>query len=197
MKHIKFNIQLDEDASIPVRAHDTDVGYDVRLTWFAYKDSYSILNFIKSNMMPETQTRLVDYFAKENNFATLPIGCKHDDIWTVAQKRPCYIICHTGVHVQPVNTDYYIEAVPNSRVGKRPVMLGNGIGIIDPGYTGEVLFIFKVMPWATEKDIEEYFAENNVIGQFIVRERYGIEWNLVSKLEETDRGDGGFGSTAK
>lgn len=152
MSKVKFNIQLGEDAELPVQAHDTDVGYDVKMTWYALK--------------------------KDDNTG-----------------KPLYIIAHTGVHVQPVDPDYYIEIVPNSRLAKRPFVLGNSVGIIDPGYTGEVMFIFKVLDWATDADIDEYFKAGNVIGQFIVRKRYEAEFSIVQKLGDTERGTGGFGST--
>lgn len=151
MSKVKFKIQLDEDAEMPVQAHDTDVGYDVKMTWYALKKDDS--------------------------------------------GKPLYVIAHTGVHAQPVDSDYYIEIVPNSRLAKRPFVLGNSVGIIDPEYTGEIMFIFKVLDWATEADIDEYFRSGNVIGQFIIHKRYEAQFTIVQKLSDTERGSGGFGST--
>lgn len=198
---IDFNIQLDNEAYLPVRAHNTDVGYDVRCIGYSAVDHYTLLAHKKS--LGLEGFRLVTSQDNDEwediNEGKVPVrwGVSLDSTTSIAVCRPKYIIARTGVHVQPADDRYYIEAVPNSRVGKRPIILGNSIGIIDPGYTGEVLFIYKVMPWATEKEIEEFFADGNVIGQFIARKRYGINFNVVDKLESTERGDGGFGSTAK
>ena len=110
---------------------------------------------------------------------------------------PAVISVDTGVRVQPVSDDCYIEAVPNSRISKKSFVLGNSTGVIDRNYTGTVIFIFNVLETATEEEIKEFFKVGNMAGQFIVREKCNAEFIKVNELDPTSRGEGGFGSTAK
>lgn len=114
----------------------------------------------------------------------------------VGELIPCYVVVDTGIHLQPETANVYIKAVPNSRMSKPPFLLGNSVGTIDPNYTGPIKLIFDVLSWATMKDIEEYFQVGNVVAQFIMGP--AINMNIQpGVLRDTDRGEGGFGSTAK
>ena len=109
---------------------------------------------------------------------------------------PCYVVVDTGIHLQPECANFYIKAVPNSRMSKPPFILGNSVGTIDPNYTGPIKLVFNVLSWATMQDLEEYFQEGNVVAQLIMSP--AINMNIApGTLKSTDRGAGGFGSTAK
>lgn len=110
---------------------------------------------------------------------------------------PCYITVNTGVRLQADDPTIGFEGRMNSRASKRPFVLGNCDGTIDPGYTGEILFIFNTFAWATWKDINDYFQVGNVVGQIIPERQEPIELQHALLLVETDREDKGFGSTAK
>lgn len=150
---IKIKIKLDEGASIPTRATDGSVGYDVRAI-------------------------RVDECDSESNAA----GWRS---WFYK-----YVVCHTGIHLQPQD-GYYVELLPNSRWGKRGVITYSP-GQIDPDYTGEVMAIFKILPWWLSWG---KINVGDVVGQLIVRKKYNAAFIQVDSLDETDRGDGGFGST--
>ena len=88
---------------------------------------------------------------------------------------------------------YYLY--PRSSTGtKTPLRLANSVGIIDSGYRGDI--IAAVDNWKNS----DYVVDN---GQRIVQLcppdlSYPVRVVLVEDLEalgETDRGDGGFGST--
>lgn len=155
-------VQLDPGASLPVRAHDTDTGYDVR-----------------ANVVTVTYS-VVPWYLRIFG----------------AEPKPLVVAVDTGVHVQP-QKGYWTLAVPNSRISKRPFVLGNSVGIIDSGYTGSIKFVYNVLPGATVEDIESYFALGNVVGQLIPVPITSALFEQVDSLVETERGDGGFGSTAK
>lgn len=167
MANVKFDVQLDDGAKMPVRAHDTDVGYDV--------------------------------CANEVEFVYA-----HKTWWQRLfniEPRIITVKCNTGVHLTPIGKTSWVMGVPNSRVSKQPFVLGNSCGIIDPDYTGSIRYIYNVLPQGSTKEmnkiVKEYFVKGAVVGQLIVVSRYGMTINKVEQLEETDRGDGGFGSTAK
>lgn len=110
---------------------------------------------------------------------------------------PCFVKVDTGVSVQAVDTGIGFQLRMNSRASKTPFVLGNAIGTIDPGYTGNIMAIFNVLSWATWDDINSYFKEGAVIGQLVPERQVEIVWlKLDRRPAATDRSTGGFGSTA-
>lgn len=184
-KVIKFKLKLDKGATIPKRAHEQDVGYDVTLTRFELVGLQEVITIGRNYEFNYDEVmRFIDYYTTAADHI-------------VCERIPKYVVCHTGVHVQPMDPDYYVEAHPNSRTGKRPVWLGNCIGTIDGLYTGEVLLIYKIASHATMEQISEYFTPGKVVGQFKIKEKIDADFILVDELNATERGDGGFGSTEK
>ena len=81
---------------------------------------------------------------------------------------------------------------PRSSNSKKDLMLTNSVGILDSGYIGEVTLKFK-------KTIENgvTYDVGDRIGQLIILPYPKIELQEVEELSESDRGEGGFGSTGK
>jgi dUTP pyrophosphatase len=165
----KIKIMLEDGAAMPTRAHDTDVGYDVKAlrTWLVQGDG--------------TEHEL------ESTADCIAMKYKGIDCAKVK--------IDTGVHVTP-SDGYYIELVPNSRLAKTPFMYGNSFGVIDPAYTGSMRVILNCVNRLTPEDLYN-FLPGKVVGQLIIRPKLDAEWELTDKLDETKRGDGGFGSTEK
>jgi dUTP pyrophosphatase len=87
---------------------------------------------------------------------------------------------------------YYMY--PRSSISKTPLMLANHVGIIDSGYRGELIGAFRNL------DSESYtIQKHNRLLQVCHPELKPIYVRLVneSKLSNTERGEGGFGSTGK
>lgn len=81
---------------------------------------------------------------------------------------------------------------PRSSVYKKNLALANSVGVIDSGYRGEVKFLF--IPTASNHD---YYEKGDRIGQMIVTPHLAHPLNEVDDLSETERGEGGFGSTGE
>lgn len=84
------------------------------------------------------------------------------------------------------------ELWPRSSISKTPLQLANSIGLIDPGYRGTVKAPFRnlsMTPYIVD--------EGSRLVQAVAFDRTNIKIELVDKLDETIRGDGGFGSTGK
>ena len=85
------------------------------------------------------------------------------------------------------------ECQVRSRSGlaaKNGVFALNAPGTIDSDYRGEVRVILANMssePFVIERGMR--------IGQLVVAKHETVEWSEVESLEETTRGEGGFGST--
>lgn len=73
---------------------------------------------------------------------------------------------------------------------KHGITLANGIGTIDSDYRGEIKVILINLG-------QEDFIINNGdrIAQFVLSKYEKIEFEEVSSLEDTSRGEGGFGHT--
>lgn len=95
----------------------------------------------------------------------------------------------TGVHVE----------IPNGYVGyiksKSGLMVKHGLtadGTIDAGYTGSIrVKLFN----HTYKDY--FFIAGDKIAQLVIHPIITPDLELVDSLEDTERGDSGFGSTGR
>lgn len=70
---------------------------------------------------------------------------------------------------------------------------GNGVGLIDSDYTGEVMALLTnaAPPGTKVVTINKY----DRIGQIVIVPRIRVEFEVVEALDPTKRGDGGFGHT--
>ncbi len=85
-----------------------------------------------------------------------------------------------------------ISARPRSSIWKTGMVLSNCIGTIDQGYTGEISAIFyHVMP-----NMPKYEVGDRVC-QIHLDFAEAMHFVEVDELDDTERGDGGYGSTGK
>lgn len=136
-----MKIKLDRGAFIPVRAHGTDAGADLRSPI--------------DTVVPAMGSRVID----------------------------------TGVHIQ----------LPHGYVGmlksKSGLNVKYGItseGVIDEGYTGQImvkLYNHSNYPYTV--------IRGDKITQLVIVPCEYLQFDLVDDLEDSERGDDGFGSTGK
>jgi dUTP pyrophosphatase len=79
---------------------------------------------------------------------------------------------------------------PRSSISKTNLFLRNCVGVIDSGYRGEIKLRFSV----DNNENKEYDIQDK-IGQLIVLELPNMKIIEAKELSNTDRGQGGFGST--
>lgn len=98
-------------------------------------------------------------------------------------------IIDTGVHVE----------IPEGYVGmlksKSGLNVKHGLtseGVIDSGYTGSI-----VVKLYNHSSKEYLVQKGDKISQLVIMPIFTPQLEIVSRLEETDRGDNGFGSTGK
>jgi dUTP pyrophosphatase len=99
-------------------------------------------------------------------------------------------IVGTGLFIElPVG----IEAQVRSRSGlaaKKGVTVLNAPGTIDADYRGEIGVILVNL------SNEDFTIENGErIAQLVIAKHERAQWEVADELSETDRGEGGFGST--
>ena len=85
---------------------------------------------------------------------------------------------------------------PRSSIRKTRLQLSNSVGVIDSGYRGELQATFNKITTTIENQKNDYKVGDRVC-QIIIIPHPPIEFNEVNELSNTERGEGGFGSTGK
>lgn len=141
------------------------------------------------------------------------------DLTAVSVKYDEYgnIVYGTGLAFE-IPEGYVGLVFPRSSNAKTNLYLTNSVGVIDSGYRGEVTFKYKVahnvssmIQFLWQKYVRKMDPMNvrvntlayNVhkvgdrIGQIIIIPYPQIEFVETDELSETERGDGGYGSTGR
>ncbi|MDX1915468.1 MAG: dUTP diphosphatase [Methylophilus sp.] len=103
------------------------------------------------------------------------------------------VMIPTGMAIHIDNTYYAALILPRSGLGhKHGIVLGNLVGLIDSDYQGQLL----VSCWNRSK---EAFILNPMerIAQLVIVPVVQADFHIVDEFAESDRGEGGFGSTGK
>lgn len=105
-------------------------------------------------------------------------------------KLPCGETFDTGVHME-IPAGYFGKIESRSGLNVKHSVVSCG-GVIDSDYRGSIvvkLYNFGTEPYTVHK--------GDRIAQLIIQSCLLPELELVSHLDETERGNGGFGSTGK
>lgn len=96
----------------------------------------------------------------------------------------------TGLHIA-LPDGYEAQVRPRSGLAyKKGITVLNAPGTIDADYRGDIGVILINM------SNEDFVVENGErIAQLVIAKYDQAAWNLVTELSETNRGEGGFGST--
>lgn len=99
-------------------------------------------------------------------------------------------VCYgTGIAME-IPQGYVGLVFPRSSVAKKELLLSNCVGVIDSGYRGEITAKFK-----TTNGGSHLYEVGERICQIIILPYPEIEFDEVETLSETERGDGGYGSS--
>ncbi len=98
---------------------------------------------------------------------------------------------------------------PRSSIRKTHLHLSNSVGVIDSGYRGELQATFNKLfggeamydemkvNEASHTNVNDWYKVGDRIAQIMIIPYPPIEFMEVEELSNTERGDGGFGSTGK
>lgn len=102
------------------------------------------------------------------------------------------ILIRTGIAVHVADPGYCAMILPRSGMGhKRGIVLGNLVGLIDSDYQGELM----ISTWnrGREPQTIEPFER---LAQLVIVPVVQAQFNVVESFrKDSDRGEGGFGST--
>jgi len=102
-------------------------------------------------------------------------------------------LVRTGIAIHLADPGLAAMILPRSGLGhKHGIVLGNLVGLIDSDYQGEVM----VSLWNRG---QADFVLNPLerIAQLVVVPVLQVAFNVVDEFPESERGEGGFGSTGK
>ena len=141
--NIKIKL-LNENAKVPVKKHETDIGYDL------FSDNEYLL------------------------------------------KAQSVTMVHLGISIElPNNTGGFV--LPRSGLSSKHLIAPiNSPGLIDPGYTGELM-----VPLMNYSNIDYTVECNERIAQLVAINTQTINFQQVDEHDTSDRSTGGFGSTGK
>ncbi len=101
-------------------------------------------------------------------------------------------IIPTGIAIE-MDKGFVAYLFARSGLGvKYGICLSNGVGVIDSDYRGEIC-----VGLCNVSDTPYTVEPNERIAQMVISPVVVPEVKIVSELQKTDRGEGGFGSTGK
>lgn len=114
-----------------------------------------------------------------------------DDILCIPPGKNALI--GTGIAIE-LPSGYFGAVFARSGLALRQQLRpSNCVGVIDPDYRGEI----KVALHNDSMEYEAVICSGDRIAQLVIIPFQNVSWNIISKLNSTDRGEGGFGSTGK
>ena len=137
-------------------------------------------------------------FKKLNPNAAKPIKAHKNDagfdltaVSSVYDKFTKTLTCGTGLAIQ-IPPGYVGKIHPRSSIYKKGLVLSNSVGVIDADFSGEIKAVFNVV-----NDRPSLYAPGDRIMQIVIEKLQDIEFEEVAELEETERGENGYGSSGK
>lgn len=114
------------------------------------------------------------------------------DLTAVSIEKDAYgnAVIHTGLAVE-IPEGYVGLVFPRSSISKYDMHLRNSVGVIDSGYRGEIMLKFSFL------EDGALYQMGDKIAQLIILPYPQITFEEVDELSETERGEGGFGSTTE
>lgn len=157
---------------------------------------------------------MVIKYKKLDENAVEPTRAEHNDagfdLTAISfESGPGYIQYNTGIAVQ-IPDGHVGLLYPRSSITKKNLMLKNSVGVIDAGYRGELVFRFIDFNLQTgygnisnpyekgkRSDYDLIYDIGERVGQLVIMELPTIEFQEVEELDESTRGENGFGSTGQ
>lgn len=108
----------------------------------------------------------------------------------VGEDAKLVIVYHTDLAIE-IPEGYAAFLFPRSSIYKKSLALTNSVGVIDSGYRGQIMAKFK----CNTDVVPSVYKEGERFAQLVVMPVASVEWDESEDLEDSDRGEGGHGST--
>ena len=120
------------------------------------------------------------------------IACVDEPI--MLERGGASVLIPTGIAIHIKDPNYFAEILPRSGLGhKEGLVLGNGTGVIDSDYQGELF----VSAWARPHGDKPapIIKPGDRIAQLVFQPVVRAEFVWAFEFAKSERGEGGFGST--
>ena len=148
---------------------------------------------------------------KLSELAAIPSYAKNGDAGmdviatSIISDTPTQITYGLGIALEIPN-GFVGLVFPRSSIRKTGLQLSNSVGVIDSGYRGELQATFNKLfggeAMYDEMKVKEiqpndFYKVGDRVAQIMIIPHPPIEFEEADELSDTERGDGGFGSTGK
>jgi dUTP pyrophosphatase len=148
---------------------------------------------------------------KLNPLAQIPSYAKDGDAGmdliatSIISDTPTQITYGLGIALE-IPKGFVGLVFPRSSIRKTGLQLSNSVGVIDSGYRGELQATFNKLfggeAMYDEMKVKEiqpndFYKVGDRVAQIMIIPYPPIEFDEVNELSDTERGEGGFGSTGK
>ena len=151
---------------------------------------------------------------KLNPLAVIPSYAKDGDAGMdlvateIIKDTPEQITYGTGISMEIPN-GFVGLVFPRSSIRKTGLQLSNSVGVIDSGYRGEIQATFNKLFGgegmydemkvnnSSHTNVNDWYKVGDRIAQIMIIPHPDIQFEEADKLSDTERGEGGFGSTGK
>ena len=132
----------------------------------------------------------VPSFATAGSAAMDLRACIDEDVTIAAGRRA---IIPTGIAIALPCADYVALICARSGLASKfGITMANGVGVIDSDYRGELKVALH-----NSSDTDYTIRDGDRIAQLMVLPVVQPTLQMVEELDETERGEGGFGSTGR
>lgn len=100
------------------------------------------------------------------------------------------LVYHTGLAVE-IPEGYVGLLFQRSSVSNKSISMTNAVGVIDSGYRGEIMGKFR----STTDVVPAIYKPGERFAQLVIVPFLDVKIEESADLEETERGDGGYGSS--
>ena len=114
---------------------------------------------------------------------------------TISETTIPYIEYGTGISIE-IPAGHVGLLFPRSSVTNRALILKNSVGVIDSNYRGEIKLRFSTIN-VDPLQRHQFYSIGDRIGQLVIVPIPTIELVEKEELSDSDRNEGGFGSTGK
>jgi len=143
---------------------------------------------MKIKIVNKSSNELPEYGTKHAAGMDLRANLKEEVIMEPFERK----LISTGLFIE-IPVGFEAQVRPRSGLAlKKGITVLNSPGTIDADYRGEVMVI--LINLSSEKFVIQHGER---IAQMIVAAHETVNWEQVEILEETTRGEGGFGHTGK
>jgi hypothetical protein len=185
LKHIYSERVLEHNEKMEKEYYDA--GFDLLNPEEIILDQENNLNIVKINHKIKCSSKIVKKVSNNSNIFSKILNYLMN---CFSSKK----ITSNNLKVRP--TGYYLY--PRSSISKLPLRLANNTGIIDSGYRGNIIGVFDVNKQLINNNIHNIEKYQRIL-QLCAPNLIPIIVEIVNDINEldinTERGEGGFGST--